>query len=62
MSASASQAASSEALLTAISSGVIATLSLASHFPFIYYDKDNGSVDFYLDGSIERKDMQRWLR
>jgi hypothetical protein len=56
MSASATQAASSEALSTAISSGVIATLGLASHSPFIH-DKDDGSVDFYLDGSIERKGM-----
>ncbi len=54
MSASATQAASSEALSTAISSGVIATLGLASQSPFICDDKDDGSVVFYLDGSIER--------
>ncbi len=59
MSASATQAASSEALSTAISSGIIATLGLAGHSPFIRDDKDSGSVDFYLDGSIKRKDMQK---
>jgi hypothetical protein len=59
MSASVTQAASSEALSTAISSGVIATLGLASHSPFIRDDIVDRSVDFYLDGSIERKDMQK---
>jgi hypothetical protein len=59
MSASATLAASSEALSTAISSSVIATLGLACHSPFIRVDKDDRSVDFCLDGSIERKDMQK---
>jgi hypothetical protein len=59
MSASATEAASFKAIYTAVSSDVIATLGLAGHSPFIRDDKDNGSYGFYLDGSIECKDMQK---
>ncbi len=59
MSVFATQATFFEVISAGIGSCVITTIDLASHSPFIRDDKDNGSVDFHLDGSIERKDMQK---
>jgi hypothetical protein len=59
MSPSTTQAISYEAPSAPVISGVVATLGLASHSPFTRDDKDDRPVEFYLDGSIERKDMQK---
>jgi hypothetical protein len=59
MATTSSRSTSLNAFSTAHRSGVIATLGLTSHSPFICDDRRDGSVHFYLDGTVERSDTQK---